>query len=170
MMKKRGFTLIELLVVIAIIAAFAGIAWPISQSMIGKSREASCLNNLRSLGVGLQTYIQEHNDRLPVIEAGRKSKTEDIPVLDTVLLSYFESPEAFKCPADSKFYDASGSSYLWNSTQSGLLVSELAFFGIKDRPDKIPLITDKEAWHLGKVNFLYADLSSANKQRFVAGN
>ncbi|MEO5715689.1 MAG: prepilin-type N-terminal cleavage/methylation domain-containing protein [Luteolibacter sp.] len=170
MMKKRGFTLIEMLVVIAIIAALAGITWPLASSFIAKSREASCLNNLRSLGVGLQTYLQEHDNRMPALEAGRKSKTEDIPVLETALLSYFETPEAFKCPADSKFYDASGSSYLWNSTQSGLLVSELAFFGIKDRPDKIPLITDKEAWHLGKVNFLYADLSSANKQRFVAGN
>ena len=169
-MRRRGFTLIELLVVIAIIGALAGIVYPISQSVIGKSREASCLNNLRSLGVGLQTYIQEHNDHLPTLAAGRKSKTEDIPVLETALLSYFESPEAFKCPADQKLYEASGSSYLWNSTQSGLLVSELAFFGIKDRPDKIPLITDKEAWHMDKVNFLYADLSSANKQRFVAGN
>ncbi len=170
MMKKRGFTLIEMLVVIAIIGALAGITYPLASSFIGKSREASCLNNLRSLGVGLQTYIQEHNNHLPMLEAGRKSKTEEIPVLDIALLPYFETPEAFKCPADSKLYDASGSSYLWNSTQSGLLVSELAFFGIKDRPDKIPLITDKEAWHLGKVNFLYADLSSANKQRFVAGN
>ena len=169
-MKLRGFTLIELLIVIAIIAALAGIAYPISRSVIAKSHEAACLNNLRSLGVGLQTYIQEHNEHLPVLEAGRKSKTEDVAVMDTVLLPYFESPAAFQCPSDRKQYETTGSSYLWNSTQSGLLVSQLAFFGIKDRPDKIPLITDKEAWHLGKVNFLYADLSSANKQRFVAGN
>jgi prepilin-type N-terminal cleavage/methylation domain-containing protein/prepilin-type processing-associated H-X9-DG protein len=169
-MKRRGFTLIEMLVVIAIVAALAGIAWPLTSSFIAKSREAACLNNLRSLAVGLQTYIQEHNDHLPTLEAGRKSKTEDVPTLDTVLLPYFESAEAFKCPADSKQYETTGSSYLWNTTQSGLLISQLSFFGIKDRPDKIPLITDKEAWHLGKVNFLYADLSSANKQRFVAGN
>ena len=169
-MKHRGFTLIELLVVIAIIGVLAGIAYPITTSFIGKSREAACLNNLRSLGVGLQTYIQEHNERLPILEAGRRSKSEDIPVLDTVLLPYFESPEAFKCPADEEKYISTGSSYLWNTTQSGQLISQLVFFGIKDRPDKIPLITDKEAWHLGKVNFLYADLSSANKQRFVVGN
>ena len=169
-MKHRGFTLIELLVVIAIIGVLAGIAYPITTSFIGKSREAACLNNLRSLGVGLQTYIQEHNERLPTLEAGRRSKSEDIPVLDTVLLPYFESPEAFKCPADKEKYASTGSSYLWNTTQSGQLISQLVFFGIKDRPDKIPLITDKEAWHLGKVNFLYADLSSANKQRFVVGN
>jgi prepilin-type N-terminal cleavage/methylation domain-containing protein/prepilin-type processing-associated H-X9-DG protein len=169
-MKSRGFTLMEILVVIAVIGTLAGIAWPVSRSMIGKSREAACLNNLRMLGVGLQSYIQENNNRLPAIAAGRKSKSEDVPVLETALLAYFNSPEVFKCPADNKLYSASGSSYFWNSTQSGLLLTELAFFGIKDRPDKIPLITDKEAWHPGKVNFLYADLSSANKQRFVAGN
>ncbi|MBC8125770.1 MAG: type II secretion system protein [Gloeobacteraceae cyanobacterium ES-bin-144] len=169
-MKTRAFTLIEMLVVIAIIGTLAGIAYPVYQSLIGKSREAACLNNLRSLGVGLQSYIQENNQRLPILAAGRKSKTEDLPVLETVLMPYFESPAAFQCPADKELYSASGSSYLWNSTQSGKLMSELAFFGIKDKPEKIPLITDKEAWHLGKVNFLYADLSSANKQRFVVGN
>ena len=87
-----------------------------------------------------------------------------------MLLPYLENPEAFKCPQDSEQYNKSGSSYLWNSTQSGLLVSELAFFGIKDRPDKIPLITDKESWHPGGTNFLYADQTSSNKVRFAAGN
>lgn len=170
MKNQRGFSLIELLVVLAIIAVLAGIIWPISSSMVAKSREASCLNQLRSLGVGLQGYIQDHNQRLPTMEAGRKFKSEDLPVLDTVLLPYLGSQEAFKCPADTVQYQTTGSSYLWNNTQNGLLLSELNFFGIKDSPEKIPLIFDKEAWHRGKVNFLYADLSSANKQRFVAGN
>ena len=124
-MKHRGFTLIELLIVIAIVAALAGIAYPLTTTFIGKSREAACLNNLRALGVGLQTYVQEHNERLPVLEAGRKFKSEDIPVLDTVLLPYFESPEAFKYPADKEKYESTGSSYLWNSTQSGQLISQL---------------------------------------------
>ncbi len=91
-------------------------------------------------------------------------------MLETTLLPYLETPEAFKCPADSKLYAASGSSYFWNYTQSERLASELTLFTIKDRPDKIPLIIDKEAWHLGKVNYLYADLSNSNKQRFVVGN
>ena len=170
MHKHRGFTLMEILVVLAVIGALAGIGIPIARSVLGKSRQAACLNNLRSLGVGLESYLQEHSQKLPQLEAGRSSKTQDIPVLETVLLPYLESAEAFKCPQDSKEYEKSGSSYLWNSTQSGQLVSELSFFGIKDRPDKIPLITDKESWHPGGTNFLFADQTSSNQVRFATGN
>lgn len=170
MMKTRGFTLVELLIVVAIIATLLGIGFPVTRSLVGKSREAKCLNNLRSLGVALQSHIQEHANTLPDLQAGRASKTEDVPVLDVVLLPYLETPDAFLCPADSKEFAKSGCSYLWNSTQSGLPTSQLSFFGITDRPDKIPLITDKEAWHPSGTNFLYADLSSSNKPRFAVGN
>lgn len=169
-MKSRGFTLIELLVTIAIIATLLGIGFPMSRHLIGKSREANCMNNLRSLGVALQSHIQDHGNTLPDLAAGRSSKTDDTPVLETALLPYLESAEAFHCPADAKEFAKSGSSYLWNSTQSGLPYSQLSFFGIKDRPDRIPLITDKEAWHPGGTNFLYADMSSSNKPRFAVGN
>lgn len=170
MRKKRGFTLIELLVVLAIIGALAAIMYPISRSVIGKSREAACLTNLRSLGVGLQSYLQDNNNKMPELKVGRTSRSEAVPVLDTVLLPYLHSPDAFRCPTDKVQFEKTGSSYLWNSTQNGLLVSQLAFFGIKDRPDKIPLITDKEAWHPHGTNYLYADLSSSNQTRFNTGN
>ena len=170
MMKRPGFTLTEILVVLAIIGTLAGIGIPVGRSFLAKSREAACLTQLRSLGVGLQSYLQDHNQVLPDLEAGRASKADESPVMETVLLPYLESPAAFKCPQDSKEFEASGSSYLWNSTQSGLRVTEMAFFGIKDRPDKIPLITDKESWHPGGTNFLYADLSSSNRVRFAAAN
>ena len=170
MTKKRGFTLVELLVVIAIIATLAGIGFPLFRSMRGRSQEAACLNNLRSLGVAVQSYIQEHQDRLPEMAQGRVSKTEETPVLETILLPYLESPDAFHCPADVKQFSKTGSSYFWNSTQNGKLVSQLSIFGINDRPDKVPLIYDKEAWHPNKVNFLYGDLTSATKFRITTGN
>jgi prepilin-type N-terminal cleavage/methylation domain-containing protein/prepilin-type processing-associated H-X9-DG protein len=169
-MKQRGFTLMELLIVIAVVAVLAGVGIPLARSVLGKSRQAACVNNLRSLGVGLESYLQDHQQVLPILAVGRSSKTDDTPVLETVLLPYIESPDAFKCPQDSVEYERSGSSYLWNSTQSGLRITELAFFGIQDRPDKIPLITDKESWHPGGTNFLYADQTSSNQVRFAAGN
>ena len=169
-MKRRGITLIELLVVIAVIGTLAGIGFPVARSVLARSRQATCLNQLRSLGVGLEGYLQDHQRILPELAAGRASKTDDVPVLETVLLPYVENPDAFKCPQDSKEFGKSGSSYLWNSTQSGLPVSQLSFFGIEDRPDKIPLITDKEAWHPDGTNFLYADLSGSTKVLFATGN
>ena len=169
-MKRRGFTLIELLVVITIAAVLGGVGFAIGKTVLGRSREAACLNQLRSLGTAFESYLQDNNQTLPTLAAGRSSKEEDKPVLETILLPYVENPEAFHCPQDREQFAKSGSSYLWNSTQNGLKTSELKFFGIEDRPDKIPLITDKEAWHPSGTNFLYADQTSSNKPRFATGN
>ncbi len=165
-----GFTLTELLVVIAIIAALSGIAYPVSLSMIAKSREATCLGNLRQIGAGLQAYLSDNNQRLPVLALGRDSKSSKEPVLETVLMPYIGSQEVFRCPADKEQFAKTGSSYNWNITQNGLHITKLAFFGIEDRPELIPLISDKESWHPSGTNFLYADSSSSNKARFVTSN
>lgn len=167
-MKRRGFTLVEVLIVLAVIAALAGIGIPLARSALAKSREASCLNKLRSLGVALESYLQDNSQMLPTLAESRTSKTEDVAALDTVLLPYLETPDAFNCPADSKEYDASGSSYWWNAFVNGQHTSKLFLFGL--RPDHIPLIADKQSWHPNGTNFLYPDLSSSNKPRFVAGN
>ena len=169
-MPNNGFTLTELLVVIAIIAALGGIAYPVSMSMIAKSREAACLGNLRQIGAGLQSYLSDNNQRLPVLALGRDGKSSEEPVLETVLLPYVGSGDVFRCPADKEQFAKSGSSYNWNITQNGLHISKLSFFGIEDRPELIPLVTDKESWHPGGTNFLYADSSSSNKARFAAAN
>jgi len=168
--KIRGFTLMEILVVIVITATLVGIGVPVSRSAIAKSREAACLNNLRALGVATESYLQDHNNIMPTLFLGRSSKTEDVPVIETALLEYVGSPEAFHCPADRELYEKSGSSYVWNTTQNGRLRAELYFFGNDEFPERIPLISDKESWHPSGVNFLYADLSSSNKQRFAVGN
>ncbi len=165
----RGFTMVELLVVVAILAVLAGIGVAVGGPMIAKSRQAACLNQLRSIGVALQAYVQDNNQFLPEMEAGRNSKGADVPVMDVVLAPYLENPDAFRCPEDKEEFEKSGSSYLWNNTQSGKHVTRLSFFGIEDRPDKIPLISDKEAWHPDGTNFLYADLSSSSQIRFAAG-
>src|SRR5438105_4676240 len=49
--REAGFSLIELLVVIAIIAVLAGILFPVFSEAREKSRQATCLNNQRSLHV-----------------------------------------------------------------------------------------------------------------------
>lgn len=164
---KRGFTLTELLVVIAIIAALVAIAVPVSMSMVAKSREAACLGNLRSIGAGLQAYLSDNNQRLPVLALGRDSKSSEEPVLETVLLPYVGGADVFRCPAENEQFTRTGSSYNWNVTQNGLHITKLSFFGIEDRPDAVPLVSDKESWHPSGTNFLYADSSSSNKPRFA---
>jgi prepilin-type N-terminal cleavage/methylation domain-containing protein/prepilin-type processing-associated H-X9-DG protein len=58
---RRGFTLIELLVVIAIIAVLIALLLPAVQAAREAARRASCVNNLKQIGLALHNYHETHN-------------------------------------------------------------------------------------------------------------
>jgi prepilin-type N-terminal cleavage/methylation domain-containing protein/prepilin-type processing-associated H-X9-DG protein len=60
--SRRGFTLIELLVVIAIIAILAAILFPVFAQAREKARQATCLSNLKQLGLATMMYVQDNNE------------------------------------------------------------------------------------------------------------
>lgn len=55
-MNRKAFTLVELLVVIAIIGILIGMLVPAVQSARESSRRATCMNNIKQLGIGLTAY------------------------------------------------------------------------------------------------------------------
>ncbi|NLW87952.1 MAG: prepilin-type N-terminal cleavage/methylation domain-containing protein [Planctomycetes bacterium] len=61
---RCGFTLIELLVVVAIIALLVSILIPSLNQAKELARGMLCQNTLRSNGVALQFYREEHKDRM----------------------------------------------------------------------------------------------------------
>jgi prepilin-type N-terminal cleavage/methylation domain-containing protein len=169
---KRGFTLAEMLVVVAIIVVLAAIAVPVGVGMARQGDKTRCLGNLRQIGLGLESYLADHSDLFPELELGRMSRDEDVPVLEVVLAEYVGDPETFHCPADTEkdLFAASGSSYMWNSTQNGRHKLRTSFFGSENRPETVPLVLDKEAFHGGEetggVQMLYADYHISNKVEF----
>ena len=64
-MKTRGFTLIELLVVIAVIAVLMGILMPALQKAREQAKLVSCSSNMRQVVLGLVTYGENNNGKLP---------------------------------------------------------------------------------------------------------
>lgn len=167
-MKSAGFTIVELLVVLAVVGLLAALTIPVFRSMIDRGRSAACLQNLRAIGAGLQSYLGDHGLIMPELATGRTSRDEEIPTLDTVLANYLDSPNAFHCPADQKLFVATGSSYFWNSALSGQSAANLNFLFLVEDRSRIPVVFDKEGWHRQsgtRVNFLYADGHAAENLR-----
>jgi prepilin-type N-terminal cleavage/methylation domain-containing protein/prepilin-type processing-associated H-X9-DG protein len=163
-----SFTLIELLVVLGVLALLAALILPVLGQAKAAGQSAACLSNLHQVGIGLQLYVQDHDNRMPVLYDALLSTNAPIPgtntaTLDLVLSNYVGSTKVLRCPADRKrLFEQTGSSYAWNSLLNGQDADHLKLFNIPFHPHQIPVVFDKEAFHRARgdkrgVNYLYAD-------------
>ncbi|MGO8696493.1 MAG: prepilin-type N-terminal cleavage/methylation domain-containing protein [Limisphaerales bacterium] len=119
--RKAAFTLIELLVVISIISILASMLLPTLSRAKEKGVAIFCVNNLRQIGLAMQMYGDDNEDRLPVSYAkigdSAAGSWTNAPIPWTVpLSSYFgNNTNVLRCPAFSSFYNKSGYNYFMGS-------------------------------------------------------
>jgi prepilin-type N-terminal cleavage/methylation domain-containing protein/prepilin-type processing-associated H-X9-DG protein len=92
--SRLGFTLIELLVVMAIIGVLVSLLLPAVQKVRDSANRISCQNNLRQIGLSVQTYVDSYtklpaNDR-PTTAAATSVRvrwfTKTLPFLEQTAL------------------------------------------------------------------------------------
>jgi prepilin-type N-terminal cleavage/methylation domain-containing protein/prepilin-type processing-associated H-X9-DG protein len=94
--RRLGFTLIELLVVIAIIAILAAILFPVFARAREKARQTSCLSNLKQLSLGLLMYMQDYDERMPILFSGTGWWYQ---TWKSRILPYVKNGQIYACPS-----------------------------------------------------------------------
>lgn len=124
--RKRGaFTLIELLVVIAIIAILAAILFPVFGRAREMARRASCVSNLKQMGLATIQYSQDFDENLyphrfnvpagqnpletEATAAGVTGMANNKNWWPNLLQPYIKSWQVFQCPSKANAW------VKWNS-------------------------------------------------------
>src|SRR5690606_29628861 len=114
--KSNGFTLIELLVVIAIISILAAILFPVFARARENARRASCMSNLKQIGLGMMMYTQDYDGKYfaryyysgsstPGSSGGSLVSEVRPPATSSstndywLLYSYIKNRQLFQCPS-----------------------------------------------------------------------
>ncbi len=97
--SRRAFTLIELLVVIAIIAILAAILFPVFAQAREKARQASCLSNLKQMGLAVSMYAQDY-EAYPFMSS--PSNFQPRTRWADYIYPYVKNEQMFICPSVPK--------------------------------------------------------------------
>jgi prepilin-type processing-associated H-X9-DG protein len=153
--------------VIAVIGVLAALLLPV----LGKSKEAgrsaACISNLHQIGLALQIYVDQNNNRLPVMRDlsmdTNAPATNSPPSPAVVLRGELGNTNVLRCPSDNQeIFEKTGASYSWNSLLNGQNADNFKVLGMNFDPHAIPVFFDKQGFHSARgagkaVNYLYAD-------------
>lgn len=107
--RQHAFSIVELLAVIAIVMLLSAVVVPNYGRWMTSAAQARCMGNLRSLHVGLGSYLNDHADiwpQGPSPQAGAAWSEFWIRALEP----YGIPPKTWQCPAITAMLRSPGSS------------------------------------------------------------
>ncbi|MFQ6097781.1 MAG: DUF1559 domain-containing protein [Armatimonadota bacterium] len=99
MRRRRGFTLIELLVVIAIIAILAAILFPVFARAKAKAKQASCMSNMKQLGLAFMMYLSDYDSCYPSVYDDNLGYPAGRIIWADKIFPYVKNRDLFACPS-----------------------------------------------------------------------
>lgn len=111
MKRCAAFTLVELLTVLAIISILSSMIFPTFARAREGARRTSCSSNLRQIGLVITLYIEDYDERYPLMENVVPVKAEEpvpagcpatVPLQvtwESPLKTYTQSDAVFVCPS-----------------------------------------------------------------------
>jgi prepilin-type N-terminal cleavage/methylation domain-containing protein/prepilin-type processing-associated H-X9-DG protein len=164
--NKRAFTLIELLVVIAIIAILAAILFPVFARARENARRASCLSNMKQMGLGFMMYVQDYDESYPFYQHTDGTVPEtgwwynaNLWYWMNSIYPYVKNSQIFRCPSSLN----QGTSYS-SLRVANYGVNQYVIGSSSSSPIKLAQInTSSETYMImdaGQYNLSYAAASS----------
>lgn len=121
---QRAFTVIEIIVTTSIIIALSALIHPVLVEGKNRSKDISCLNNLKQLGVAIHIYASEWDDHLPLAASESARSLLDngisvygdpydtflrrLPTVSSLLGQYGSKSQLFQCSRDCYSLSSSG--------------------------------------------------------------
>jgi len=171
---SRAFTLIELIAVIAIIGMLVTLIAPQYGQMIDRANSVACSANLRQIGVAVNLYVNDNEQKFPYINNPRNPVYTDpaeipegvTPVTMAEAFGPYEiSGKSLRCPSDVAWnnrFASEGTRYEWRPLLDGEekvnpeIFTRRGTFRIV-RLSRMRLVFDIDSVHKGRPNTLFAD-------------
>lgn len=118
--KSSGFSLIEILLVLVVVAVLATLALPAYGYLLQKARMAVCIANLRTLHLGLNSYLQDNQTIWPQMDEAFSAEAPERDIFlwwEKILEPYGVPRKSWVCPTVASISERDDFSGSYSVTQ-----------------------------------------------------